>query len=87
MLRDPAIARSGCCTIIAVERFRTVLGLKVTVTATVAASFGGVLLFSAILFKEAAMTNLINRCVWCGVALLWSQAGRSPKRETEPMLG
>jgi len=62
------------------EILKTALGLKVTVTATMAASFGGVLwVFAAVyLLAEVHMTSSISS-VWCGAALLWRPGGMLPR--------
>jgi len=62
------------------EILKTALGLKVTVTATMAASFGGVLWVFAVVYllAEVHMTSSISS-VWCGAALLWRPGGTLPR--------
>jgi hypothetical protein len=59
-----------------------VLGLKVTVIASVAVSFGGVMSLYVVLMTivEILMKNSDRKYidVWCGAALLWRPGGKLP---------
>jgi hypothetical protein len=62
-------------------RFLTVVGLKVTVGVSAAASFGGVMDLSTMLLVVGVfMKDSFGKLgAWCGAALLWRPGGLLPR--------
>jgi len=80
-IRRKLLSCKRTATVFTIEE-RAILGLKVTVSVKVAASFGGVLWVSAIavMIAEVLMANS-NFSVWCGAALLWRLGRYAPPDE------